>query len=93
MWIIYVDDLSTINLVLPLLRPWLARPITYVDACAFPLTDEMRQGSREAFRGTVPEPDACGVKHISRILLAMSDPVTRLNAALEGRYAIERPEE
>ncbi len=25
-----------------------------------------------------------------RILLAMSDPVIRLNAALSGRYAIER---
>ena len=51
------------------------------------------RGPARHSRGTVPEPDACGVKHISRILLAMSDPVTRLNAALEGRYAIERPEE
>ena len=33
---------------------------------------------------------ACSFALPRRILSAMSDPVTRLNAALEGRYAIER---
>ncbi len=31
----------------------------------------------------------CTVPPLRRILSAMSDPVARLNAALEGRYAIE----
>ena len=34
--------------------------------------------------------DACRPTRLGRILSAMSDPVARLNAALEGRYAIER---
>ncbi len=34
--------------------------------------------------------DACRPTRLRRILSPMSDPITRLNAALEGRYAIER---
>ncbi len=34
--------------------------------------------------------DACHHTSLRRILSAMSDAVARLNAALEGRYAIER---
>ena len=33
---------------------------------------------------------ACRSVPIRRILFAMSDPITRLNAALSGSYAIER---
>ena len=33
---------------------------------------------------------ACRPTPLRRILSAMSDPIARLNAALEGRYAIER---
>ena len=32
----------------------------------------------------------CGRTRLRHILTPMSDPITRLNAALEGRYAIER---
>ncbi len=34
--------------------------------------------------------DACSLTRLRRILPFMSDAVARLNAALEGRYAIER---
>ncbi len=34
--------------------------------------------------------DPCRLTRLRRILPFMSDAVTRLNAALEGRYAIER---
>ncbi len=34
--------------------------------------------------------DACGPTRLRRMLSSMSDMVERLNAALEGRYAIER---
>ena len=36
------------------------------------------------------ESPPCGPPLLNRILSAMSDPITRLNAALEGRYTIER---
>ena len=46
----------------------------------------------DATTSTAPpsEVDACRLTPLSRILPGMSDAVTRLNAALEGRYAIER---
>ena len=34
--------------------------------------------------------DACRLTRLRRILSGMSDAITRLNAALEDRYAIER---
>ena len=34
--------------------------------------------------------DACRLPRLRRMLSGMSDPFARLNAALEGRYAIER---
>ncbi len=34
--------------------------------------------------------DACRPTRLRRILSRMSDPVIRLNVALQGRYAIER---
>ena len=45
----------------------------------------------ESRSGTVnsrADKDACSPTRLGRMLSGMSDPVTRLNTALEGRYAI-----
>ena len=51
-------------------------------------------GGRDAhFGGAVVPPgkvDLCRVTRLRRFLSGISDAVTRLKAALEGRYAIER---
>ena len=47
--------------------------------------------SLAASKSPRPSPEfACRVTRVTCILSAMSDAIARLNAALEGRYTIER---
>ena len=56
-------------------------------------TKRRAETAREEARTSAVPPgqvDPCRPTRLQRILSGMSDAVTRLNAALEGRYAIER---